>query len=104
MLVTGRFAPIPALRATSTAARPAEDLAHHLLDREIPRSERGEFDTKLAQVNASNLISLQECVSAQARLPAATPQSDCARQLCPCPRYRRLYHDRPKYGSPASRP
>ena len=49
-------------------------------------------------------ISRQECVSAQARLPAATPQSDCARQLCPCPRYRRLYHDRRKYGSPASRP
>src|SRR4051812_36749685 len=34
----------------------AEDLAHHLLDREIPRCERGEFDTKLAQVNASTLL------------------------------------------------
>ena len=43
-------------------------------------------------------------VSAQARRPAATPQSDCARQQRPCPQYRRPYHDRPRCGSPASRP
>jgi hypothetical protein len=59
---------------------------------------------KLTQVNASKLISRQDRISAQARLPAATPQSDCARQQRPCLQYRRPYHDRPKYGSPANRP